>query len=83
MDGRNARSLSKQKGRRGDPDKIPSFGTQPLSAGDDAASQGQQDNEFEAPQASGLVPCSELKGCEKFWGSTLIRGRVWSLRPTR
>jgi hypothetical protein len=42
----------KRKGRRGDPDKIPSFGTQPLSAGDDAASQGQQDNDFEAPQAS-------------------------------
>jgi hypothetical protein len=39
----------KRKGRRGD---MPSFGTQPLSGSDDAASQGRQDNDFEAPQAT-------------------------------
>jgi hypothetical protein len=37
---------------RGEPDKIPSFGTQQLSGSDDAASQGRQDNDFEAPQAA-------------------------------
>jgi hypothetical protein len=42
----------KRKGRRGEPDKIPSSGSQPLGAGDDAASQGRQDNDFEAPQAT-------------------------------
>jgi len=31
---------------------MPSFNTQPLSGSDDAASQGRQDNDFEAPQAS-------------------------------
>ena len=50
--GRNARSLLKVKGRRGDPDKMPPYGTQPLGRGDDAASQRQQDNDFEAPQAT-------------------------------
>src|SRR6476659_6946510 len=39
----------KRKGQRGD---MPSFNTQPLSGSDDAASQGRQDNDFEAPQAS-------------------------------
>ena len=39
----------KRKGKRGD---MPSFGTQPLSGSDDAASQGRQDNDLEAPQAS-------------------------------
>ena len=39
----------KRKGQRGD---MPSFGTQPLSGSDDAASQGRQDNDFEAPQAA-------------------------------
>jgi hypothetical protein len=33
-------------------DDMPSFGTQPLSGNDDAASQGRQDNDFEAPQAT-------------------------------
>jgi hypothetical protein len=41
----------KRKVQRRDPDKRPSFGTQPLSGSDDAASQGRQDNDFEAPQA--------------------------------
>jgi hypothetical protein len=42
----------KRKGKLGDPDKTPSFGTQPLSGSDDAAFQGRQDNDFEAPQAT-------------------------------
>jgi hypothetical protein len=42
----------KRKRQRRDPDKMPSSGTQPLGAGDDAASQGRQDNDFEAPQAT-------------------------------
>ena len=42
----------KRKGQRRDPDITPSFGTQPLSGSDDAASQGRQDNDFEAPQAT-------------------------------
>jgi hypothetical protein len=41
----------KRKGQRGDPDKMPSFG-QPLSGSDDAASQGQQDDDCETPQAT-------------------------------
>jgi hypothetical protein len=41
-----------RKKQRGDPDKMPSFGTQPLSGSDDAASQGRQDNDFEAPRAT-------------------------------
>jgi hypothetical protein len=43
----------KRKGQRRDPDKTPSFGTQPTSGRDDAASQGRQENDFEAPQANG------------------------------
>jgi hypothetical protein len=39
----------KRKGRRGD---VPSSGTRPLRAGDDAASQGRQDNDFETPQVT-------------------------------
>ena len=42
----------KRKGQRRDPDITPLFGTQPLSGSDDAASQGRQDNDFEAPQAT-------------------------------
>jgi hypothetical protein len=42
----------KRKGKRRHPDKMPSFGTQPLSGSDDAASQGRQDNDFETPQAT-------------------------------
>jgi hypothetical protein len=42
----------KRKGQRRDPDITPSFGTQPLSGNDDAASHGRQDNDFEAPQAT-------------------------------
>jgi predicted NBD/HSP70 family sugar kinase len=42
----------KRKGQRGDLHTGPSSGTQPLGAGDDASSQGRQDNDFEAPQAT-------------------------------
>jgi hypothetical protein len=42
----------KRKGQRGDLDKMPSFGTQPLSGNDDAESQERHDNDFEAPQAT-------------------------------
>ena len=52
MCGRDARSLFKKKTKRGDPDKMPSYGTQPLGRGDDAASQGRQDDDFETPQAT-------------------------------
>ena len=40
----------RRKGQRGDLHTSPPSGTQPLGAGDDAASQGRQDNDFEAPQ---------------------------------
>jgi hypothetical protein len=53
----------RKKTKRDDPDKMPSSGTQPLGRGDDAASQGRQDNDFETPQAtqiSGVVSFSEL-----------------------
>ena len=33
-------------------DDMLSFGTQPMSGSDDAASQGRQNNDFEAPQAT-------------------------------
>jgi hypothetical protein len=42
----------KKKTKRGDPDKMPSYGTQPLGRGDDAACQGRQDDDFETPQAT-------------------------------
>jgi hypothetical protein len=45
-------STFRTKRKRGEPDKIPSFGTQPLSGSDDAASHAPQDNDFEAPQAT-------------------------------
>jgi hypothetical protein len=57
----------KRKGQRRDPDKMPSFGTRPLSGSDDAASQGRQDqdNDFEAPlatQSAVLFPFPEGYG---------------------
>jgi len=42
----------KKKTKRGGPNKMPSYGTQPLGRGDDAASQGRQDDDFETPQAT-------------------------------
>jgi hypothetical protein len=45
----------KRKGQRGDLHTGPSSGSQPLGAGDDAASQGRQDNDFEAPQVTQSV----------------------------
>jgi hypothetical protein len=42
----------KKKTKRGDPDKMPSYGTQPLGRGDDAASQRRQDDDFETPHAT-------------------------------
>jgi hypothetical protein len=42
----------RKKTKRDDPDKMPSYGTQPLGRSDDAASQGRQDNDFEIPQAT-------------------------------
>jgi hypothetical protein len=49
MCGKNARFPFKRKGQRGD---IASFGIQLSSGSDDAASQGRQDNDLEAPKAS-------------------------------
>jgi hypothetical protein len=51
-------STFRTKRRRGDPDKMPSFGTQPLSGSDDAASQGRQDNDFERRKLPNRLSCS-------------------------
>jgi hypothetical protein len=47
--GRHARSLSKEKGNAA---ICLRWVTQASSGSDDAASQGRQDNDFEAPQAT-------------------------------
>jgi len=60
MCGRDARSVSEEKGNAAIYTQVLRSGTQPLGAGDDPASQGRQDNDFEAPPEIRSFWCNAL-----------------------